>query len=487
MEEQIKKIILLGENITTEFKNTSNELPKNLFETICAFLNTIGGYIILGVNDQKEIIGIDESIKDKLKKDFTSLCNNKEVIYPTVILQLNEISINKKILLYVEVEESDEIHKTKNKIFVRNHEGDFDISDNIPLISSIYRRKKKMFDEEEIYPQISVENDLRHDLIDRARNLANRNVFKDHPWVNMTDLELLKSANLYRTNKITKESGITLAGIMLFGKDEIIREINPYCRTDALLRIDDLERYDDRDFIQTNLLEMYDRLLDFIGKYTMDRFALDNEGKTRISPRNIMAREMVINSLMHRDITDGHTSRIIIYKDKIICENPNNFRTYQNITLENYKPFAKNPTLANFFREIGYADELGSGVRKITENSLKYSGKLPIFEDNETFTLTIPLLRDRKIEEDEIPMIDNSGTVSGTVNGTVNGILKLTENQEKILKVIKDNPQITQKKIYEISGIPLRTIKRNIDVLKNKEIIKRIGSDKKGYWQIIKK
>ena len=80
-------------------------------------------------------------------------------------------------------------------------------------------------------------------------------------------------------------------------------------------------------------------------------------------------------------------------------------------------------------------------------------------------------------------MIDNSGTVNDTVNGTV----KLTKTQEQILKIIKDNPQITQNKIYEISGIPLRTIKRNIDVLKNEEIIKRIGSDKKGYWQIIKK
>lgn len=75
-------------------------------------------------------------------------------------------------------------------------------------------------------------------------------------------------------------------------------------------------------------------------------------------------------------------------------------------------------------------------------------------------------------------MIDNSGTLNGT--------LKLTKIQEQILKIIKDNPQITQKKIYEISGIPLRTIKRNIDILKNKEIIKRIGSDKKRYWQIIK-
>ena len=76
-------------------------------------------------------------------------------------------------------------------------------------------------------------------------------------------------------------------------------------------------------------------------------------------------------------------------------------------------------------------------------------------------------------------MIDNSGTLNGT--------LKLTKIQEQILKIIKDNPQITQNKIYEISGIPLRTIKRNIDVLKNEEIIKRIDSNKKGYWQIIKK
>ena len=80
-------------------------------------------------------------------------------------------------------------------------------------------------------------------------------------------------------------------------------------------------------------------------------------------------------------------------------------------------------------------------------------------------------------------MIDNSGTVNDTVNGTV----KLTKTQEQILKIIKDNPQITQNKIYEISGIPLRTIKRNIDVLKNEEIIKRIGSKKTGQWQIIKK
>lgn len=438
----------------------------------CAFLNTAGGYIFLGIDDDKNIIGIDNSIKDKLKKDFSSLCNNKEIISPTVILSLNEIVIDNKLVLYTYVAEANDIHKTKGKYFIRNYEGDFDISNNVALISSIYRKKQKLFDEDEIYPDVSMENDLRSDLIEKARKLANHNVNKEHPWIEMNDLELLKSANLYKTDKTTGTSGVTLAGIMLFGKDDVIKRINPYCRTDALLRIDDTERYDDRDFIQTNLLDMYDRLLDFIGKYTMDRFALSNDGKMRISPRGIMAREMVINSLMHRDITDGHTSKIVIYKDKIVSKNPNGFRTYKNITLENYEPFTKNPTLASFFREIGRADELGSGIKKITENSLKYSGKMPIFEDKETFTLTIPLLRDKKVEEGARPFKTGK---------------KLSDTQREIIKIINKDGTITQKEISNVTNIPLRTVKRNISYLSDEGILERNGSRKNGVWLVCEK
>lgn len=271
--------------------------------------------------------------------------------------------------------------------------------------------EEKIFDEDKIYPYVRIEEDLRHDLIDRARKYANSNINKQHIWMNMTDLELLKSAGLYKKNANTGEEGITLAGIMLFGKDEIISSVNPYCRTDALYRVDDLDRYDDRDFVETNLLDMYDRLLDFISKHTMDRFALD-ENVRRISPRNIMAKEIVLNMIMHRDITDGHTSRVIIYKDKIICENPNSFGTMGILTLKNYTPFAKNPTLAKFFREIGYADELGSGFIKITKNSYLYSGKPPIFEDKEMFRVTIPLLRDEKFEEHDLINLAISETSS---------------------------------------------------------------------------
>ena len=63
----IKKIAD-GENITTEFKECRNRLPKNLFETICAFLNRMGGDIFLGVADDGAIIGVEESCVPQLKK-----------------------------------------------------------------------------------------------------------------------------------------------------------------------------------------------------------------------------------------------------------------------------------------------------------------------------------------------------------------------------------------------------------------------------------
>ena len=204
MEENIKNIILLGENVNTELKEANNGLPKNIFETVCSFLNTTGGYIILGVNDMKEIIGIKKELIEKIKKDYTSQCNNKEVLNPTIFSELHEVKIERKIILYSHIEESTEIHKCKGKVFIRNYEGDFDISNNIPFIASIHNKKRKIFVEDIIYPFVSVIDDLRHDLIEKSRKLANSNVKKRHIWMDMSDLELLKSAGLY---KIDKETG----------------------------------------------------------------------------------------------------------------------------------------------------------------------------------------------------------------------------------------------------------------------------------------
>ena len=109
-----------------------------------------------------------------------------------------------------------------------------------------------------------------------------------------------------------------------------------------------------------------------------------------------------------------------------------------------------------------------------------YSGKLPIFEDKEMFKLTIPLLRDEKLDETDLINLAN-GNLNDTLNGTLNDTLIL------ILDKIKNKKDITQQELADETGISLRTIKRNISLLKETGYIKRVGSRKTGHWEVLKK
>ena len=89
---------------------------------------------------------------------------------------------------------------------------------------------------------------------------------KNHVWENMSNEELLRSANLILTDPETKREGITLAAILLFGKDNSIMSVLPQHKTDAIFRVENKDRYDDRDVVITNLIDSYDRLIEFGAK-----------------------------------------------------------------------------------------------------------------------------------------------------------------------------------------------------------------------------
>ncbi len=157
-------------------------------------------------------------------------------------------------------------------------------------------------------------DDMRLDLLEKARIRAKNEHSGTHPWMNMDDMELLKSAGLYKKDISTGKEGITLAGILLFGKDETIQSALPHHRTDAILRKVNLDRYDDRDDIRTNLLESYERLTLFVVKHLNDPFYL--EGDIRISLRNKIFREAIANILIHREYSNAYTAKMIIGKCK---------------------------------------------------------------------------------------------------------------------------------------------------------------------------
>jgi len=226
------------------------------------------------------------------------------------------------------------------------------------------------------------------DLIERARKIT-RARSNNHPWLSMDDEELLRSAGLILLDHESRREGITLAAILLFGKDTTIMPALPQHKTDMIFRVQNLDRYDDRDVIVTNLLDSYDRMSEFAKKHLNDPFVLD--GMQSVSARDAILREIISNSLAHRDYSSDYVAKMVIEKDRIFAESSNRTHGFGNLNLTTFEPFPKNPAISKVFREIGLADELGSGMRNTYKFTKLYSGGVPQFIEGDTFKTVIPL------------------------------------------------------------------------------------------------
>jgi len=404
----IRSHIAKGEGLTLEFKTCRTSLNRDAYETVCAFLNRHGGTLLLGVNDDGEITGVEPDSVEQIKKDFANTINNPQKINPACYLSIKEELVDEKIILSIYVPESSLVHRCKGRIYDRNEDGDFDITDHTSMVSDLYQRKQVTYSENKIYPFAEI-GSLRADLIAKCRKIASLRR-EDHPWSELDDLSLLKSAQLYQTNTETGESGITLAGILLLGKDELILSAVPHHRTDLILRKVNLDRYDDRDFVTTNLVETYSHIMAFVAKHLPDPFF--QEGTMRISIRDAIFHEVASNMLIHRNYLNAFPAKLIIQRGQVRTENSNKPHGFGLIDPENFTPFPKNPVIANFFREIGRADELGAGVRNMTKYGHVYGGSAPELIEGDVFRINIKY-PDSQVYADA-PVLRAAGTAQVT-------------------------------------------------------------------------
>ena len=89
--------------------------------------------------------------------------------------------------------------------------------------------------------------------------------------------------------------------------------------------------------------------------------------------------------------TIANPARLVIEEDRLMIENANRPHGYGFLDLHNPAPYPKNPVLARIFHEIGYADELGSGIRNTVKYSKIYSGGEPQFIEKDLFQIIVPL------------------------------------------------------------------------------------------------
>ena len=404
MLNKLKRLIRDGEGLAIEFKRCEKELAGSVYETISAFSNRYGGHIILGVGDKGDIIGVNPEAIAKIKKDFANSLNNPQRFAPTLFLALDEAEIDGKTVLWCFVPPNSQVVMFGGRIYDRAEDGDMDITRNSEMVAQLHRRKASDYSERKIFPYAKDEDFDFARLMPKIRRLAT-NRLPDHPWANMTDMDLLRSAGLYHEDRETGKSGYNLAAILLLGRDDVIRSCTANYVTDAICRRENTDRYDDRLMVTTNLIDAYEQLIDFIGKHTLDKFFMI--GDQSVSIRSKIARELVSNILVHREYTSAYPAKIIIENRRIVTENWSLPKTLGRIDPDSFTPYPKNPLLASFFVNIGRADVLGSGVRNLYKFTKMYSGDEPELIDGDVFRIIVPLNLSDIEMSDNVQMSDN--------------------------------------------------------------------------------
>jgi ATP-dependent DNA helicase RecG len=187
---------------------------------------------------------------------------------------------------------------------------------------------------------------------------------------------------------------------------------------------------------------------------------------------------------MHREFTSSYITQFVIGKDRMFTANANRTETGDMITPDNFRPNPKNPIIASFFRNIGLADELGSGVRNLYHYGKLYSGKEPQLIDGDVFKIIVPLddnysfdAQIGKVPSEKVYSANGSGINSG-INDVIN------ETRQKIMDLMSRNQRVTTRTIAEELAIDRRNVESHIRVLKKLGLIEREGARKNGRWVV---
>ena len=235
------------------------------------------------------------------------------------------------------------------------------------------------------------------------------------------------------------------------GKDGVIASIVPAYKTDAYVQRANRDRYDDRVVVKTNLIEAYDELLAFAQKSLPDKFFL--EGTQSISLRDVISRELISNTLMHREYTSPFPAKMVIGVDGILTENASRPRFMGQLTPERFNPLPKNPIIADFFVNIGRAETLGSGTRNLFKYAWAYGGTQPTLIEGDVFEARVPLLL-------------GSASVAGAS----------FDVDEAIFRMMREHGYVTAPEVAAIADVTNRTARRHLASLVEKGEVIAVGN-----------
>ena len=281
---------------------------------------------------------------------------------------------------------------------------------------------------------------------------------------------------------IDGKGNLTNAGVLI-ADDSPVRHSRVFCtRWNGLTKASGLmDALDDAEF-SGSLITLLQEGLAFIARNT--RKAWKKLPSSRLEMPDYPDRaymEALVNALIHRNYLElGSEVHIDMFDDRLEIFSPGGMvdgSTLEGKNLREIPSMRRNPVLADIFSRLNYMERRGSGFKKILE---AYSGyeKKPVFvSEHWGFTITFPNVNYGSKNDTLTPQDDR-------INIQENVQEKKREN--KITALMAGNNHISIRELSEKLGVSSKTIQRDLNVLKEKNVIRRIGADKGGYWEVLK-
>jgi ATP-dependent DNA helicase RecG len=441
---QLQNIIEQGKSETVEFKTTFN---NEALITINAFANTKGGTLLIGVADNGEIKGVNinkESIPNWLNEVKTKT-------EPSIIPDIDTIISNHKTVVVIKVHE----HPIKplafrGRYYKRLKKSNHQLS--VAEISDCYLKSTQT--SWDAFPASNKSfNDLDEEKIIKfiARvNKTGRFHLSNKPSDALIKLRMLQG------NQPTN------AAMILFSKENLMYNLHiGRFKSPSVIISDKL--------INGNLFDVLDEAMQEIISHVKFAFEITGESTQRneIPEYPLEAlRELLLNSIVHRDYQNPSDIQIRIFDNHIAFYNPGGL--FGNISIEDlktdhYNASTRNKQIAEALYLTKDIEKYGSGFIRIRKAIKEY----PTMEFQFSST--------------------QQGFTAGFNYATQKTHIKKTVGKTvgKIIEAINNEPGITIPELMVKTDLSRRGVEYQLNKLKNENIIKRIGSAKGGHWEVI--
>ena len=378
--DRILEAARVGETTDWEFKSARGGFPGSFWETYSAMANSEGGTVVLGASERQGAVRLDglaDARLAALQKALWDGLNDRGRVNLNLLepRHVKTAAVGDAKLLAIRVPRATRtqrlIHLGGNPFghtWRRRHEGDYRCAD--ADVRRMLADADEMPRDHRILSGFSLE-DLDGASLTQYRRRLQLAKGDDHPWVALPDRDLIERLGGWRRDRSENREGLTLAGVLMFGKDLAIRdpEAAPSYFVDYREKLDPGTRWTDRIYPdgtwEPNLFQFYTQVWPKLAAGIPSPFRLEGDQRRDVTPTHEALREAFVNALIHADYAGAGGVVIERHPDRYELSNPGTLL----VSIEQYQrggvSECRNPSLQQMFLMIGGGERAGSGADKI--------------------------------------------------------------------------------------------------------------------------